>query len=337
MFHIDAADTRRQIVFNNGNKKNFNIGSIGVYSYINSMDIQLGPDDETANLQIGNYCSIAYNVLALINRNHDYKAITTSSLPFFNFDAKRIKQKGQILIGNDVWIGNNVILLSGIRIGNGAVIGAGTVVSKDIPPYAIAVGNPMKIIKYRFNEEQIKKMQLIQWWNWEVEKIQKNREWFSKNIEEFTDKFYIKKGTINSITLEKNRKSILCIPDFTDPYPVWIKVVKEFIEKFTGSDDITLILRIEQDENFDRNITMVSELLHDNNNLPDILVLNDLVEDERSLFKDIDYFVTTRNINTIKYIEMADEFNVKILSGVDIPIFDKTEIFTDSLLAAGQN
>ncbi|WP_152909094.1 hypothetical protein [Clostridium homopropionicum] len=70
------------------------------------MDIHITPEDETVNLQIGNYCSIAYNILVLINRNHDYKSIATSSVGVLNFKDKRIKQKGQIIIGNDVWIGN---------------------------------------------------------------------------------------------------------------------------------------------------------------------------------------------------------------------------------------
>lgn len=300
----------------------FNIGSIGVNSYINSMDIHLSQDDEIVNIQIGNYCSIAYNILALINRNHDYLSITTSSASIFNFRDKKIKQKGQIIIGNDVWIGNNVILLSGIKIGNGAVIGAGTIVSKDVPPYAIVAGNPMKIIKYRFNEEQIKKLQEIKWWNWDYKKIEENREYFQKDIDNFIDKFYCKSNVTKDLNINKKRKSILFIPDFYDSYPVWKKVVIEYISRFTCDDDITLILRIQQDVNFSKNIRLIEELIMGINNLPDILILNDVVDDDLSLFRDVDYFITTRSIDTIKYVEMADEFNVKILSGVDIPVMN---------------
>ena len=80
-------------------------------------------------------------------------------------------------------------MISGVKIGNGAVIGSHSVVSKDIPPYAIAVGNPAKVIKYRFSEELIRKFQAIKWWNWSFEKIAENENFFD-NAEEFTNKFY---------------------------------------------------------------------------------------------------------------------------------------------------
>lgn len=81
---------------------------------------------------------------------------------------------GDITIGNDVWIGRNVMLLPGANIGNGAVIGAGSVVAGNIPPYSIAVGNPCKVIKKRFSEEQITLLNKIAWWNWSHERINEN-------------------------------------------------------------------------------------------------------------------------------------------------------------------
>ena len=76
-----------------------------------------------------------------------------------------------ITIGNDVFIGMNVIVLDGVVIGNGAIIGAGSVVSKDIPPYAIATGNPIKIIRYRFDDDTINKLLKIQWWNFDFNQL----------------------------------------------------------------------------------------------------------------------------------------------------------------------
>lgn len=77
------------------------------------------------------------------------------------------------MIGNDVFIGANVTILDGITIGDGAVIGASAVVSKDIPPYAIAVAVPAKVIKYRFDEQTIQKLQEKEWWNGSEEEIKK--------------------------------------------------------------------------------------------------------------------------------------------------------------------
>lgn len=322
MIHINPMLTIQKLTFDHGNKKNFNIGSIGINSYINSMDLQISSEDETVNIQIGNYCSIAYNILVLINRNHDYKSITTSSAPIFNGGKRKIKQKGQILIGNDVWIGNDVILLSGIKIGNGAVIGAGTVVSKDVPPYAIVVGNPMKIVKYRFDTEQIDKLQRIKWWNWDFENIEKNKDWFQKDLNEFINKFHCDIPELDNIYVNKRNKSILFIPDFNEPYPIWKKVINEYTNKYTDKDDITLVLRIPQDDYFNKSIEIIEKTICSPSNMPDILILNDIITDERALFNGIDAFITTRDSRTMKYVEMATDFNVKILSGVDIPIFD---------------
>jgi serine acetyltransferase len=99
--------------------------------------------------------------------------------------------KGDIIIENDVWIGAKATIMSGVRIGNGAIVAAGSVVSKDVPPYAIVAGNPAKVVKYRFSDEQIKKLLSIAWWNWDEQKIKDNAmTMWSNNIDEFIEKFY---------------------------------------------------------------------------------------------------------------------------------------------------
>jgi acetyltransferase-like isoleucine patch superfamily enzyme len=100
----------------------------------------------------------------------------------------KIQETKAIQIGHDVFIGMNVTILDGVKIGNGAVIGAGAVVSKDIPPYAIAVGNPIQIKKYRFAPEVRHKLETIQWWNWPLEDL-KNVEQMILNTIEFTNKY----------------------------------------------------------------------------------------------------------------------------------------------------
>lgn len=82
--------------------------------------------------------------------------------------------KGDIVVGNDVWIGYEAVILSGVTIGDGAVIGARAVVTKDVPPYTIVGGVPAKPIKKRFSDESIKKLQSIRWWDWPKEKIAEN-------------------------------------------------------------------------------------------------------------------------------------------------------------------
>jgi acetyltransferase-like isoleucine patch superfamily enzyme len=85
-----------------------------------------------------------------------------------------IRSKGDIAIGNDVWIGSNVIILPGVTIGDGAVIGAGSIVTKNVEPYAIVVGNPTRMIKKRFDDQKIASFLELKWWNWDIQKIEEN-------------------------------------------------------------------------------------------------------------------------------------------------------------------
>ncbi|MFA6779069.1 MAG: CatB-related O-acetyltransferase, partial [Paludibacteraceae bacterium] len=88
-------------------------------------------------------------------------------------DKMKIKENQKTIIGNDVFIGANVIVLDGVRIGNGAVIGAGAVVVNDIPDYAVAVGVPARVVKYRFDKYTISRLQNLEWWNWSLDDLKK--------------------------------------------------------------------------------------------------------------------------------------------------------------------
>ena len=89
-------------------------------------------------------------------------------------------------LGHDVWIGTNVIISGGISIGTGAIVAAGAVVVKDVPPYAVAGGNPATIIRYRFSEAEIDTLLKSGWWDWPIDKIKNNVDGFS-NIERFKE------------------------------------------------------------------------------------------------------------------------------------------------------
>ena len=110
------------------------------------------------------------------------KSLSTYPFPIFfeewGLDAKNIcdawDNKGDIVIGNDVWIGYEAVILSGVIIGDGAIIGTRALVTKDVPPYTIVGGVPAKPIRKRFDEETIQKLEEIRWWDWEEERIKKN-------------------------------------------------------------------------------------------------------------------------------------------------------------------
>ncbi len=84
-------------------------------------------------------------------------------------------------IGSDVWIGTDAFLMPGIKIGDGAIVGARAVVTKDVPPYAIAGGNPAKILKYRFPQDMISELLKIKWWDWEDERIRNAFQFLNSN------------------------------------------------------------------------------------------------------------------------------------------------------------
>ena len=154
--------------------------TFGPGSYLMSGTIVYGVGER--HVLVGRYSSLADGLTFNIGQNHNLHNITT--YPFENLRCLKTGDhqnhaaavnRGQIIIGSDVWIGDNVCLMGGVRIGNGAVIGANAVVAKDIPPYAVAVGNPARVIKYRFDEETIRRLQKIKWWNWSAEKIETHR------------------------------------------------------------------------------------------------------------------------------------------------------------------
>lgn len=142
-------------------------------------------------LEIGNYVSIGPNVTFALGGNHYTNTITTFPFKVKYFDEKEPEAltKGKIIVEDDVWIGMNVLILSGVRIGKGAVIGAGAVVAKDIPAYAIVIGNPAKILKYRFPESIQNKVSKIRLENIrETLKQEFYTEVTEKNIDELVEK-----------------------------------------------------------------------------------------------------------------------------------------------------
>lgn len=134
---------------------------LGDYSYF-------AMNAHAANVSIGKFCSIGPNFCCGLGI-HPIDGISTS--PYFY--RGKVEEHKHTTIGNDVFIGANVTVLDGVTIGDGAVIGAGAVVTKDIPPYAIAVGVPAKVKKYRFDEETIQKLLEKEWWNGTLEEIAK--------------------------------------------------------------------------------------------------------------------------------------------------------------------
>ena len=134
-------------------------------------------------LVVGKFCSIACGAKFLFtSANHTMKSLSTYPFPIFfeewELDAANVTDawdnKGDIVIGNDVWIGYDAVILSGVTIGDGAIIGTRAVVTKDIPPYTIVGGVPARQIRRRFDEETVKRLLELKWWDWADERIKEN-------------------------------------------------------------------------------------------------------------------------------------------------------------------
>lgn len=131
-------------------------------------------------LIIGKFCSIACGAKFLFtSANHKISSLSTYPFPIFyeewGLDAKDIRNawdnKGDIVIGNDVWIGYEAVIMAGVTIGDGAIIGTRAVVTKDVPPYTIVGGVPAKPIRKRFDDATVERLIKLRWWDWEHEKI----------------------------------------------------------------------------------------------------------------------------------------------------------------------
>ncbi len=162
VFDKTAKIYRKCLIFNS---------SVGAYSYV-------APNTSIVCAEVGKFCSIAKDVNIGLG-THSMKLISTSPIFVSKDNAigiswtfqNRHEDCNKVIVGNDVWIGTKAIIMGGVKIGDGAIIGAGSIVTKDVPDYAVAVGIPAKVIKYRFDKPIIEKLLELRWWDMSEEKL----------------------------------------------------------------------------------------------------------------------------------------------------------------------
>ena len=163
---------------------------VGEYTYYNAYN---DADDSTAfetrnvlytagpeKLIIGRFCAIASGARFLLS-SANHPMLGSTAFPFFIFGGDwlertadllpQIPSRGDTVIGNDIWIGRDAMIMPGVTVGDGAIIGTGAVVASDVPPYGIVVGNPARLLRRRFSDEDITRLLRITWWNWPIETI----------------------------------------------------------------------------------------------------------------------------------------------------------------------
>lgn len=165
---------------------------VGDYTYYNDLNDPTAFEDQNVRyhfdfigdkLVIGKFCALAQGTTFIMSgANHAMTGFSTYPFHIFGeawregFDERTIFDhiRGDTVVGNDVWFGTNSTILPGVEIGSGAIIGANAVVSKNVPPYAVVVGNPGKVVRRRFEQHTIDRLLDIAWWDWPTEKITQN-------------------------------------------------------------------------------------------------------------------------------------------------------------------
>ena len=158
---------------------------VGTYGLKRSL-VQMSTSRD--RLIIGNYCSIGPGV-RFVCEGHLTDSVST--FPFRTLLCESVLgnvdsvSRGPVILGNDVWIGANAIILSGVTVGHGAIVGAGAIVTRDLPPYSLAVGAPARAVRLRFEPEQISALLKIAWWNWPECKVKNCIDDFYLDIDSF--------------------------------------------------------------------------------------------------------------------------------------------------------
>ncbi len=308
-------------------------GEITIHSY------HAISETETVHLiYIGRYTSIGGNVQIICDMNHDYRSVYqgvisdyANSSPGSTFRenygqaTKNLRRKGMVIIGNDVWIGNDVSIISDVVIGNGAVIGAGSVIRQDIPPYTIWYGNPAVCIGKRFSDDIIADMQKISWWEFPNLKIREIESDMKGDVQSFVEKYKdyayfsandnILAGPHNTIG-----SKYLVFLDICSRFPTFPDVLEQFCT-ICGNSSILYFCYNNSNPAEKDAIASIMDLLLELQGKANIQLIefsDDMVE---SLIRESDYFIIGRDIKNITRISYALKYNVKCLSGANIPIF----------------
>lgn len=331
-----------RIMLNEKNYKEITGVYVGKHTYCWNTFVDSGTEfslkDERVyhNLHIGNFNSIGNGLKLIFGRNHNIKRIDTGAVELMLQDANipvneektSFNQKGSIVIQNDVWFGENVTVMAGVTIRNGAVIARNSHVVKDVPPYAVVGGNPAQIIGYRFSREQIEKLQKIQWWYWNDEKIKRNAALFSEDIDRFCS-FFFREAEQEFLSEQQKRKieqdTYFVFVDYYENYCSYPYILESFLDKYMLDCSKKLLLFVRDDlavdSMEDEKLTQMEVLLSDIKKEKSICCSVEMekgtVADAKNSFLKCSHYIINRTFDTVYFSCLADRLGIEIISGAD--------------------
>ncbi len=297
-------------------------------------------ENKLYNFQIGRHSAIAENILFMIDLDHDYKAVYQGIISELSFSNKNQNptndkhwtklRKGEISICNDCWIGNGATIMNGVIIHNGAVVAAKSVVTKSVPPYTIVGGNPAKIIAKRFDDEIIQALKIIQWWNWDSNRLIDSKKYLDGDVKEFVKKFYpeakeelIKSSETNPYfdkVIDDGKVYVYIVDDDTT-VSSYAYVINQFCNRFHNMDSQLVLFFSDSLPNKELSVQSV---MHELNKYEDFDCCIDIVTESsvtiESLINHSDAYITSRSSQNIRAIGIAELFGKDVVSAFNIPM-----------------
>ena len=329
-----------------------NFLSVGACSYFSKSTIYFDKLPESGayhpgHILVGCFSSFAGDVDFTIGFNHIHKG-STSTFPFTETgriqyiaafgretplpftqpkDRRASENRFQVIIGHDVWVGQNARILGGVKIGNGAIIGANSVVAKDIPPYVVAVGNPARVVKQRFDAETTKKLLAVKWWNWPLEKVLANGK-YMKDAEKFLQLHW--SPELEDIAQDEIGQAVESfraqgfnvynfVADFRAIQPLWLRIIAGFCQ--SNYENTKLVIWLDKDST-DADFNALNEAvnLFGNDAGKNILVVDGKISPHA--LRSATHFITTREMSTLECLDWLWNTDVKIVSALDEGFFD---------------
>ena len=304
----------------------FPLLSIDRDSYIVQAEIHSGinmrPEAGCHCIAIGKGTSVADGVLLMIDLDHDFNSVVQGDLKSLHRVAeRRTRQRGSIIMQNDVWVATGATIMPGVTLHNGCIVAAKSVVTKDVPPYAIVGGNPARVLRYRFDANIIESLQKIAWWYWDVGAQRQRKEDFALPVEAFVDQYLPLAEGIGSVPRQGHGSNTIFFPiDAGEPFPLYPKILAEYFLK--DRPDAELLIYIPKKLSTEENIQRVESILEKYEARDSCVTLQvGITLDERVLMQGADYYITTRSEETVRRTCFAEQYGVKVLYGTDWPVF----------------